>query len=146
MRWIQRQLLGNEASAWRVAGSMAMRRSVSFPRGTTVTCVTWRRSPSGTRAASKHYGNEYAHAARLTIPCLMWKSTTKVREQKSPEWLAYRGHRTWWTLGAWTNPQRRRCPAYNPNSGNVGTFFHLNKMKTKRLSNHMSQYCIRNRT
>ncbi len=31
---------------------------------------------------------------------------------------------------------------YNPNSGNVGTF----EMKTKRLSNHMSQYFIHNRT
>ncbi len=36
---------------------------------------------------------------------------------------------------------------YNPNSVNVGKFFlHLNKMKTKRLSNHMSQYFIHNWT
>ncbi len=35
---------------------------------------------------------------------------------------------------------------YNPNSRNVGTFINLNKMKTKRLSNHMSQYFIHNRT
>ncbi len=36
---------------------------------------------------------------------------------------------------------------YNLNSGNVGTFFlNLNKMKTKILSNHMSQYFIQNRT
>ncbi len=101
----------NEASARRDAGSMTLRRSISFPLGTMVTCVTWRCSPSGTRAASKRYGNKYAHAARLTNPCLVLKSTMRAREQKSLVWLAYRGHRTWRTLGAWTIPQRCRCPA-----------------------------------
>ncbi len=28
----------------------------------------------------------------------------------------------------------------------LGRFLNLNKMKTKSLSNHMSQYCIHNRT
>ncbi len=39
-------------------------------------------------------------------------------------------------------------PYYNRNTGNVGKFFifYLNKIKTKRLSNHMSQYFIHNRT
>ncbi len=34
----------------------------------------------------------------------------------------------------------------NLNSGNVGTFFIFYKMKTKRLSNHISQYFIHYRT
>ncbi len=35
---------------------------------------------------------------------------------------------------------------YNPNSGNVGIFFKLSEMKTKRLSNNMRQYFIHSRT
>ncbi|XP_026124509.1 uncharacterized protein LOC113106624 [Carassius auratus] len=30
-----------------------------------------------------HYGNKYAHAAKLTNPCLVWKSTDNVRERES---------------------------------------------------------------
>ncbi len=35
---------------------------------------------------------------------------------------------------------------YDPNSRNVGTFLNLNRMKAKRIANHMSQYFIHNRT
>ncbi len=59
-----------------------MRRSISFlPRGTRVTILNLETFPLGTRAASKRFGNEYAHAASHASPCLVWKSTAKVREK-----------------------------------------------------------------
>ncbi len=50
---------------------MALRRSVSFPRGTRVTYVTWDVPLREHRAASRRYGERDVHAAILANPCLV---------------------------------------------------------------------------
>ncbi len=58
-------------SSSRDAGSMALRRSVSFPLGTRVTYVTWDVPLQEHRAASRRYGERDVHAAILANPCLV---------------------------------------------------------------------------
>ncbi len=70
----------NEASTGRDAGSVASRGSVSFPQGIRVTYVTERRSSSGTRAASKRYGNEMPTLPDSN-PCPVWMVAQLGREK-----------------------------------------------------------------
>ncbi len=67
----RRQLPGMKHSSSRDAGSMALRRSVSFPRGTRVTYVTWDVPLREHRAASRRYGERDVHATILANPCLV---------------------------------------------------------------------------
>ncbi len=50
---------------------MALRRSVSFPRETMVTYVTWDVPLREHRAASRRFGERDVHAARIANPCLV---------------------------------------------------------------------------
>ncbi len=83
----------NEASSSRDAGSMALRRSVSFPQGTMITYITWDVPLQELELRRKTLGERDVHATRLANPCLVWKSTAMAREQKSQGWLANLGHR-----------------------------------------------------
>ncbi len=67
----RRQLPGMKHSSSRDAGSMALRRSVSFPRGTRVTYVTRDVPLREHRAVSRRYGERDVHAAILANPCLV---------------------------------------------------------------------------
>ncbi len=67
----RRQLLGMKHSSSRDAGSMALRRSVSFPRGTMVSYVTWDVPHREHRAASRRFGERDVHATRISNPCLV---------------------------------------------------------------------------
>lgn len=75
----------NEASAHRDAGSMALRHSISFlwNHGYIRNLETF--PFRNLSCIGKCFGNEYAHSARLTNPCLVWKSRAKARE-RSQEW------------------------------------------------------------
>ncbi len=53
------------------ARGMALRRSVSFPRGTMVTYVTWDVPLRELELRRKHYGERDVHAAILVNPCLV---------------------------------------------------------------------------
>ncbi len=74
-------------SSSRDARSMPLRYSISFPLGTMVTYVTWS-VPLRELELRRALGKRDIHAARLANPCLVWKSTTMARVQKSQEWLA----------------------------------------------------------
>ncbi len=80
-----------------------------------------------------------------------WKHTWNLQKApKGPSDSEKQDYVVWWTSILsimFEGNQLCSSPAeYNPNSGDGGTFFlNLNKMKTKRISNHMSQYFIRNR-
>ncbi len=66
---------------------MALRRSVSFPRGTMVTYVTWD-VPLWELELHRTLGERDIHTTRLANHCLVWKITAMAREKKSQEWLA----------------------------------------------------------
>ncbi len=73
---------------------MALQHSVSFPRETMVTYVTWDVLIRELELRWKMLGERDVHAARLANPCLVWEGTAMAREQKSQGWLANLGHKT----------------------------------------------------
>ncbi len=75
----------NETSTGRDARSVASRPSVSSPQGTRVTYVTYKRSSSGTQAASKRYGNEMPTLPDSN-PCTVWIAA-QLGEEKWAKWL-----------------------------------------------------------
>jgi len=87
-------LLQMKHSSSRDARSMALRRRVSFHLRYMVTYVTWDIPLQELELCQKTLGEQDVHTARLSNPCLVWKSTAMVREQKSQGWLANLGHGT----------------------------------------------------
>ncbi len=70
----------NEANARRDAGSVAPRRSISFPQGTRVTYVTLY-VPLQELELLGTLRERDVHATRLSNPCFVWKITARVRER-----------------------------------------------------------------
>ncbi len=62
---------------------MALRHSVSFPRGTKVTYITWDVPLRDSSCIGNALGQRDVHVARLANPCLVWKSTAMAGEKRA---------------------------------------------------------------
>ncbi len=99
-RDVQRQLLGMKHSSSRDAGSMALRRSVSFPRGTMVTYVTWDVPLLEPRAVSERFRGTRCPRRQTCKSLLSVEEHSYGKRKEEPEVACKSLSRTWRMWGA----------------------------------------------